>query len=108
MVFGVGEGGGEAVLRVVVDRREGTAVEIATAAGGADGECDLAVEAGLICDRFYDVVGDFGFRGERGDDGCGALGDGVGDERVEGGALGGRQRGETGGGDLVGGAAREK
>jgi len=90
VVFGVGEGGGEAVLRVVVDCGEGTAVEIATAAGGADGECDLAVEAGFVGDRFDDVVGYFGFRGEGGDDGSGALGYGARDVSVEGGALGGR------------------
>ena len=90
VVFGVGEGGGEAVLRVVVDRCEGTAVEIATAAGSADGKRDLPVEAGLVRDRFDDVVCDFGFRGEGGDGGSGALGDGAGDVSVEGDALGGR------------------
>ena len=36
------------------------------------------------------------------------MGDGAGDEGIEGGALEGHQRGEAGGGDLVGGAAREK
>ena len=90
VVFSVGEGGGEAVLRVVVDCGEGTAVEIATAAGGADGECDLAVEAVFVGDRFDDVVGYFGFRGECGDYGRVLLGDLARDVSVESGALGGR------------------